>query len=420
VLLDRGDAAGAAGALLAAVGNFPCNWPAWKALLVAVPEYAAAAALPLPDHFAARFFAATAAVEAQRAAEALAALRALAAAFPASQPLLLAAAQAHYSLRNYDEAAGLFEELLAADPHRLEGMDTYSNILYVKEERSAVAALAQRVAAQDRFRPESCATIGNYYSLRGQHEKAVVYFRRALRLDPHYLPAWTLMGHEFVELKNPPAAIEAYRRAVALAPRDYRAWYGLGQTYELVNMPHHALHYYRRAVALRPGDARMWNAMGHCLAAPAVGAPGAALRCYRRALPHDREGVALRQLAVLHEARGERAEAARYHAANLARVEAEGLAGADAVEALRFLADYARGARRFAEAEALYVRLLDCGVSQQREVAKAALRAVREELARGAGAGAGEAGARGGRRASGRGGAGSPGSDGGMDITPTR
>ena len=53
----------------------------------------------------------------------------------------------------------------------LQGMDTYSNILYVKEHFAALSHLAHRVSAADKYRPETCCIIGNYYSLKGQHEK---------------------------------------------------------------------------------------------------------------------------------------------------------------------------------------------------------------------------------------------------------
>ena len=62
-------------------------------------------------------------------------------------------------------------------------MDTFSNILYVKEAKRALSALAHKCVSIDKYRPESCCVIGNYYSLKGAHEKAVVYFRRALKLD---------------------------------------------------------------------------------------------------------------------------------------------------------------------------------------------------------------------------------------------
>lgn len=47
-----------------------------------------------------------------------------------------------------------------------QGMDIYSNILYVKEEFAALSALAHRCAAADKYRAETCCVVGNYYSLR--------------------------------------------------------------------------------------------------------------------------------------------------------------------------------------------------------------------------------------------------------------
>lgn len=53
----------------------------------------------------------------------------------------------------------------------LQGMDEYSNILYVKESPAAMSHLAHRVSLDDKYRPESCCIIGNYYSLSSMHEK---------------------------------------------------------------------------------------------------------------------------------------------------------------------------------------------------------------------------------------------------------
>ena len=138
--------------------------------------------------------------------------------FLRGEAVILLAALAHYNLQNFDEAQELFEGLLLRDPHRIEvgvcaqgawrvmrwrrcggaaggvvvvvairmqcecvrtaawrllyhcctaqGMDIYSNILYVKEEFAALSALAHRCAGADKYRPETCCVIGNYYSLR--------------------------------------------------------------------------------------------------------------------------------------------------------------------------------------------------------------------------------------------------------------
>lgn len=416
VRIEMNNKKGARDSLVQSVIKYPCNWSAWKALKAACPEYSLASSLDLPKHFTAQFFHASLCLDVQRPVEALSTLGELSKIFPNGDSLLLNAALAHNGLQNYDEAQQLFEELLVRDPNRIDGMDAFSNILYVKEANIPLSQLARRCTEDDPYRPETCCVTGNYYSLRGQHEKAVVYFRRALRLDQSYLPAWTLMGHEYVELKNPPGAIEAYHRAVQLDPYDYRAWYGLGQTYELVNMPLHALHYYRKAVTLRPKDARMWNAMAHCYASTAMDEKEVAVSCYRRALPHDREGVALRQLAFLHQKMGERDQAAHYFLLNLERVEADGLSNSsDAVEALQFLADYYQSLGNLELAQQYYLRLLDYGVPQQREAAKASLREITEAIDRN-------------RQRETSGGSGSPGammlstpgSDMGMTPTPPR
>ena len=110
-------------------------------------------------------------------------------------------------------------ELCERDPFRLEMIDIFSNILYVKESKvrrgeqnktifspqpsnpstqAELSALAQSVISVDKYRPEVCCIVGNYYSLKGNHGKAVQYFQRALKLNRKFLSAWTLMGHEFV------------------------------------------------------------------------------------------------------------------------------------------------------------------------------------------------------------------------------
>eukprot|EP00897_Mesotaenium_endlicherianum_P009716 jgi/Mesen1/8773/ME000524S08071 len=367
--------------LCISVSAYPWNWSAWLELQTLCTDFealgAVLAALPAPQHWMAAFFEAAALLDLQRNAEGLAKYAALRALFPRSELVLAATATVHYNLRDFDEAQALFERLLAADPYRVDGLDTYSNILYVKECFAALSFLAHKAVLTDKYRPETCCVVGNYYSLRGQHEKAVLYFRRALRLNRRYLSAWTLMGHEYVEMKNTPAAIDAYRRAVDINARDYRAWYGLGQTYEILAMPFYALHYYRRAAQLRPGDARMWCAMGQCYESEQLGLPEAAIRCYTRAhASSDREGIALAKLAKLHASLHQKPQAAHYYKMNLERLDANRVEGQDCIEALQYLANFHKSWGRLELAEAYATRLLDYG-GPAKEDAKALLREIR-------------------------------------------
>ncbi len=95
--------------------------------------------------------------------------------------------------------------LFYRDPYRLEGMDIYSNILYVNQSRVKLSHLAHAATTTEQYCPETCCIVGNYYGLKQEHEKAISYFRTALKLDRKYLSAWTLMGHGFVEISNLPA-----------------------------------------------------------------------------------------------------------------------------------------------------------------------------------------------------------------------
>lgn len=170
---------------------------------------------------------------------------------------------AYHSL-DYFTAESIFDEILLADPMRLDDLDTYSNMLYVMEKKAKLLFLAHFASSIDKFRSETCCVVANYYSMRGEHDKSIMYYKRALTLNKDCLSAWTLMGHEFVELKNSHAAIESYRRAVDINEKDFRAWYGLGQAYEVLDMHIYALYYYQRATRLQPMDKRMWQATGNC------------------------------------------------------------------------------------------------------------------------------------------------------------
>ena len=51
-------------------------------------------------------------------------------------------AMAFYNDQDYDNALEYFEMVLEDDPHRTENIDSYSNILYIKENHGKLANLA--------------------------------------------------------------------------------------------------------------------------------------------------------------------------------------------------------------------------------------------------------------------------------------
>ena len=199
-LMDLNNMAGARRALIESVSLYPCNWSAWKALTASSPDIASFREVEsqLPKHFMADFFRAHVLVNMQHSEEGLELMdSSLEGDFPESHALISTRAVAHSHMRNYELSNETFQKLLVNNPHTIEGMDVYSNILYVKEDHVELTLLARRLADEDPYRSETCCVIGNFYSFRGAHERAVVYFQRALKLNPNCLAAWTLMVRDF-------------------------------------------------------------------------------------------------------------------------------------------------------------------------------------------------------------------------------
>ncbi|KAL1124396.1 hypothetical protein AAG570_001025 [Ranatra chinensis] len=287
--------------LVAAVNGQPLHWGAWMELAALCTDKAKLRSLNLPDHWMKHFFLAHTYLEQLLNDEALEIYTELQnAGFSDSSYLLAQTAIGFHNKRDVPEAISTFHKLRKIDPYRLDNMDTFSNLLYVKEMRVELAFLAQHASEIDKYRVETCCIIGNYYSLRSEHQKAVLYFQRALRLNPQYLSAWTLMGHEYMEMKNTNAAIQSYRQAIEVNRRDYRAWYGLGQTYEILKMPYYSLYYYKQAQHLRPNDSRMLIALGETY--EKLDKIQEALKCFYKARSvGDVEGSALLKLGKLFD-----------------------------------------------------------------------------------------------------------------------
>eukprot|EP00633_Aureoumbra_lagunensis_P009738 CAMPEP_0197323248 /NCGR_PEP_ID=MMETSP0891-20130614/70402_1 /TAXON_ID=44058 ORGANISM="Aureoumbra lagunensis, Strain CCMP1510" /NCGR_SAMPLE_ID=MMETSP0891 /ASSEMBLY_ACC=CAM_ASM_000534 /LENGTH=478 /DNA_ID=CAMNT_0042815843 /DNA_START=1099 /DNA_END=2535 /DNA_ORIENTATION=- len=318
------------------------------------------------------------AVEGQRCVEALEVLNELKSILPSSSFVFAQQALAHYARRDFDTAINTFEVLRQNFPYRLDQLDVYSNILYVKEQRADLSLLAHAVFRIDKYRPETCCIIGNYYSLRRQHERAVLYFRRALRLDRKCLSAWTLMGHEFIELKNTNAAVESYRRAVDTNSRDYRAWYGLGQTYEMLTMHFYALYYYRKAASLRPNDGRMWIAIANCN--EQLQRIPQAMTFYQKAAQiDDPEGHAALKLAKLYRHHTHDPEKAAIYYSQYLNIAGDAEILDTTAEAILYLAEHHKNNGKLEKAQTLLARLLDYAGPEKAQ-AQAMLREVRAML----------------------------------------
>ncbi|XP_019092572.1 PREDICTED: cell division cycle protein 27 homolog A-like isoform X2 [Camelina sativa] len=160
--------------------------------------------------------------------------------------------KAYFELQDYFNADSTFTLAHQKYPYALEGMDTYSTVLYHLKEEMRLGYLAQELISVDRLSPESWCAVGNCYSLRKDHDSALKMLQRAIQLNERFTYAHTLCGHEFAALEDFEGAERCYRRALSIDTRHYNAWYGLGMTYLHLEKFEFAEHQFQLALKINP------------------------------------------------------------------------------------------------------------------------------------------------------------------------
>ncbi|KAI8581599.1 hypothetical protein K450DRAFT_232089 [Umbelopsis ramanniana AG] len=345
--------------LLESVKEYPYFWSAWMELATMVDtrkmfqDLQAVLDQTFPKHIMKDLFLAHMALQLHQPADLFRSLmEPISASFPRSTYIKSQWATLRYDLLEYNEAEELFDELRNMNPYRLDDMDIFSNLLFVKDSKEKLSVLAHQSERIDKYRPETCCIIANYYSVKSEIAKSIEYFKKALKLNRNYHLAWTLLGHDYMEMKNSNAAIECYRRAINLNHKDFRAWYGLGQTYEILKLPYYAIYYYEKSAELRPHDPRMWVALGNCF--ESLDRDNQARDCYKRASlceNADKETAWLR-LARVFQKTGNLDAAATYYKQVLELDEQDRhLNESEEIgDALLFLAKYEMNRFRYREA----------------------------------------------------------------------
>ncbi|MES1923122.1 anaphase-promoting complex component apc8, partial [Bonamia ostreae] len=130
--------------------------------------------------------------------------------FPKSEYVKKMRIRAAYEERYFDYAQNEYNSIHKKSPFDIEGMDAYSNILFVKGCKNELGKLARDFTFYTKHRPETALIAANYHSISGNHEKAAKCFSRATNLNRNYIDAWILLGHEFIELKQLKKAMKAY------------------------------------------------------------------------------------------------------------------------------------------------------------------------------------------------------------------
>ncbi|MBV8653487.1 MAG: tetratricopeptide repeat protein [Alphaproteobacteria bacterium] len=130
-----------------------------------------------------------------------------------------------------EEAAGVYRDILAAEPEHVDAL----------------------------------SHLGIAHQQRGEYQEAAALLERAAQKSPKVPNIWSNFGVVLAALGRLDEAIEAYRRAVALAPHFTDALYNLGNLHSRLGDLAEAEACYRKAIATRPDHADAWNNLGNAI-----------------------------------------------------------------------------------------------------------------------------------------------------------
>ena len=351
-----------------ALNSCPFMWSCWVDLCYVLKQIGNKNSFDLlNDHWMKYFFLENYFIEKNYEAEAIQILDLLQNLFPNNTFILNQLAICYYNIHEYELSIEYFEKLFSLDPLRYEGVDIYSNILFIKENYCELSNLAYRCYENNKYRPETCCVVGNFYALKGEHPKAIAFFKRALKLDNNYLPVYTLMGHEFLEMKIISSAVESYRTAIDVDPSDFRAYYGLAAVYEISQMYNFALYYYMKAAKSKSNDSRMFTALG--MTYEKLDKKIEAIKCYEKAIIFkDKEGIALYRMAKLYDEMGEKDKAAVCFEKNLTKNFEGNIDGESMIESCLYLGKYYKEKSMYDKAYNILMKLKDYEGNERDEI----------------------------------------------------
>jgi anaphase-promoting complex subunit 8 len=140
----------------------PTMWGSWLELSPLITNKEKLHNLePIPNHWMKHFFVAFTYVELFLNDEGLKHYEELQmAGFDKSVYITSQMAIAYHNKRDVEKAIDIFKHLQIVDPYRLDNLDIYSNLLFVKEMKKEMAFLAHKAVEINKYRPETCCVVG--------------------------------------------------------------------------------------------------------------------------------------------------------------------------------------------------------------------------------------------------------------------
>ncbi len=165
---------------------------------------------------------------------------------------LLQRALALHQARRLDEAAPLYERVLATDPRQPAANHLLGLVRLAQGRPADAVELIARAVESKPDEVQYLSNLGVALNAAGRNEEAVVVLQRAIGLNLEFAEAFSNLGMALRALNRLDDAVSAYRRAVRLRPSEAGFHFNLANALNDAGYMFDAESAYRRAVHLRP------------------------------------------------------------------------------------------------------------------------------------------------------------------------
>ena len=200
-------------------------------------------------------------------------------------PIDLSAAIEHHRQGRLEQAARLYEAILAEAPENPETLHLLGLVTLQRGDPGRAAAIVSRAIAVRCTEAAYHATLAEAFWALGQLDRTVSSYQSALALQPDHPEYHCNLGATLIDMGAVDEAIAHFRQAIRLQPDFAAAHNNLGNALRLQGDGISAIEHFRKAVQLDPSSAEARSNLGEMLLDS--GQPA-------EALSHCREAVGLR------------------------------------------------------------------------------------------------------------------------------
>ena len=202
---------------------------------------------------------------------------------------LLDQAVALHGQGRLDEAARLYEQILAVNPNLMDARHMLGVARAQQGRHNEAYDLIAPVVAANPNDALALANFGNVLGALERQEEAVGHYDRSLALNPAYASAWFFRANMLQLLLRYDQALQSYDRFLALVPNSAEGWNNRGTTLQSLGRMDEALESVRRAESLDPMLAQAHLNHGFCHLLMQDFANGLPLLEWRKRMPQPME-----------------------------------------------------------------------------------------------------------------------------------